>query len=382
MITPVFAYTDESGNTGLEIFDRAQPIFYTLTLLAKEDLNLSAAGPVADWCRHLAVSELHAGELGVGRLAQIAPSICEYIMEVKPLFIVTSVEKRHMAPMKFVDTVLDSGLNEAVSGFSHWLRPLRLRLAHDILRHMSPRAERDFWAAFRRRDIAKFRDVINRVESSIAMRESDRRVRQLLGDALRWASKRPEDLLVKQSRLDAPNLVAFSGIIHGLHDMLKGTPLRVATFVHDEQNEFMKSFRAMYDLAHRFRFEQKHDLWAEWEAADTFDCPLTEQASSSAPALQIVDVLLWLLRRCLERGTTGDPGCDELLAPLLVIGVMHEFSRKQLVESLAESTARILTKTPTAKHLERGLQLRDETERARVRRMTESEQGPSESGGG
>ncbi len=368
--TPIFAYTDEAGNTGLNIFDRDQPVFHTLTLFAKQDLNAEAAGPVAEWCAALGVDELHAADLGVGRLSTIATSMNEFIMAVNPLFVVTAVEKRHLAAMKFADTVLDSGLNEAVAGFHYWSRPWRLRMSLDLANHMTPRCEREFWEAYRRCDYAKFSEIADRVESSIAIKVRDRRARQLLGDALKWASKHPEELLVKQTKLDAPNLVAFSFILQALHQMFKETSYRVKVFVHDEQNEFMKSFRMMYDAVSRFRFEDKSPaLLPDWEEAETFDCPLTEETSSSAPALQLVDVLLWLLRRFLAKGTTGSKECDELLVPLLIMGTVHEFSRQQLLDSVEELLRKIMTTDVTPKALRDGAKLLQAMEEARIARM-------------
>jgi len=128
----VCAYTDESGNTGLNLFDRNQPYFFTMTLAAKQDLNLLAAAQVARRCQLLGVDRLHAAELGLGRLSLIAGELLDFLMEATPLFVVTRVEKHHVAAMKFVDTVLDSGNNSAVGGLHYWARPMRLRLALDL----------------------------------------------------------------------------------------------------------------------------------------------------------------------------------------------------------------------------------------------------------
>jgi hypothetical protein len=154
----LYAYTDESGNTGLDIFNRDQPVFYTLTLFSKSDLNLSSRSVVDEWCNRLGVPELHAGELGVRRLATIAPDMLTFIMTERPLFLMTAVEKRHMAAMKFADTVLDAGLNKAMSSMHYNARPFRLRLALDLASHMTPRMERAFWAAYEKQDLSGFRD--------------------------------------------------------------------------------------------------------------------------------------------------------------------------------------------------------------------------------
>ena len=80
----LFAYTDETGNTGLKIFDDAQPFFHTLTIIAREDLSKVVAPLVSEWCATLKVNELHASELGVGRLERVAPQMLEFLMRERP----------------------------------------------------------------------------------------------------------------------------------------------------------------------------------------------------------------------------------------------------------------------------------------------------------
>jgi hypothetical protein len=43
---PLYAYVDETGNTGHNLFDAAQPHFYTAALITKGDFDLSFAKPI------------------------------------------------------------------------------------------------------------------------------------------------------------------------------------------------------------------------------------------------------------------------------------------------------------------------------------------------
>jgi hypothetical protein len=331
----LFAYTDETGNTGLKIFDEAQPYFHTLTLVGRRDLNKAVAPWVSRWCATLGVDELHASELGVGRLERVAPSMLEFLMSERPLFIFTTVEKRHLSVMKFADTVLDC---PAVTGFHYGHRAWRLRMCLSIAQHFTPDSEREFWDAFNRKDYELFVKVAARVESSLMAGSKDLRERELVGDPLRWAMKHPEDLLVRAGHLDSPNIVAFGFVIHALHAILLNTGLRVKTFIHDEQNQFMGAFHRMYEMLHKFRAEEQVDTpFTEWKQADTFNCPLTKATSKGTPALQLVDTLLWLLKRFVSKGTTGGTACDALLAPIFAVGFGQEFSRQQLEDEVAEA---------------------------------------------
>jgi len=366
----LFAYTDETGNTGLKIFDDAQPFFHTLTIIAREDLSKVVAPLVSEWCATLKVNELHASELGVGRLERVAPQMLEFLVRERPLFIFTTVEKRHLSVMKFADAVLDS---PAVTGLHYGHRAWRLRMCLSIAKHFSPSDEREFWDAFNRRDLELFVRVVDRVENSLMTCSRDARERELVGDALRWAMKHPEDLLMRAGHLDSPNIVAFGFVIHAIHSMFHSTGLRVKTFIHDEQNQFMGAFRRMYDILCKRRGDERPDNpFIDWKEADTFDCPLTRADSKEAPALQLVDTLLWLLKRYFTRGTTGGTACDALLTPLLAVGTGHEFSRRQLEEEVAETIQQLLrTFASSPALLQQARVFRDRLEETRQRNMRE-----------
>ena len=74
------AYTDESGNTGNNLFDPNQPWFWTGTLLAPSDFDHSAFGYMSRWRERLDVDELHGSEIGLHRLERIAHGF----YEIKP----------------------------------------------------------------------------------------------------------------------------------------------------------------------------------------------------------------------------------------------------------------------------------------------------------
>jgi hypothetical protein len=214
---PVNAYTDESGNTGDDVFNVDQPDFYTLTLVAKDDLNVLAAPHVARWSHDLGVTELHGNELGVGRLETIAESMLSFIIEARPLFILTVVEKRHVVTMKLVDLVLDSGLNDAVSPIHYSNRFMRLGLADIIAERLSPKAQVDFWRVYAQKDGEGLRQILGRLRWNIVNRCDDQRARQLIVDAIDWASRHVEVFVAHpRGAGDTPNVVAFSLLLHGL----------------------------------------------------------------------------------------------------------------------------------------------------------------------
>lgn len=66
--TPLFAYVDESGNTGRNIFDTAQPDYYTAALARSRLVNRSRGGAAAFGAHDEAVD--HQVDLGM-KLADI-----------------------------------------------------------------------------------------------------------------------------------------------------------------------------------------------------------------------------------------------------------------------------------------------------------------------
>jgi hypothetical protein len=44
-----YAYTDESGNTGLNLFDKNQPIFWTGTLVAYADVDSNTVRSIGSY---------------------------------------------------------------------------------------------------------------------------------------------------------------------------------------------------------------------------------------------------------------------------------------------------------------------------------------------
>jgi hypothetical protein len=64
----LFAYTDESGNTGQNLFDEAQPYFWTGTLITNADVDITGQAAHKKWISRLGVPELHGNELGIARI--------------------------------------------------------------------------------------------------------------------------------------------------------------------------------------------------------------------------------------------------------------------------------------------------------------------------
>ena len=77
----MWAYIDETGNTGNRIFDPEQPIFITAAMMTRANFDLTRSASVANIAASLGVKALHANELGFSRIEAIAPSVFRTLKE-------------------------------------------------------------------------------------------------------------------------------------------------------------------------------------------------------------------------------------------------------------------------------------------------------------
>lgn len=376
------AYTDESGNTGLNVFDGSQPFFHTFTMISELELNVELAPAVKRWSDIVCHAELHGSALGTQGIELIAQEIRSALSTAQCRFVVTTVEKEHSARLKLADTVLDSGLNPKVGGIHYHNRWLRFGLAEVFLvdEIFQRRQVRRFWDAYRNQDLPAFAHVVDQIRWRLAMADIDARRQELLSEALEFAYTHPRELLTsRRSELDSPNVVAFSLLVNSLHRLL-GEGIRVESFVHDEQNEFAKSFRWIYDLLTQCELtDDRLDLPSIRDAQTSFDCPLLMQESASAPALQLVDVLLWLYKRDINIGLDRTSACGDLVSFVIDRCMLNEFTRYQFRRDLALARNRIMSLPLTDEQLEQGRELANKLERKRKKRLlSRSDATPSE----
>ena len=69
----MFFFIDESGNTGNNLFDASQPVLCYGTLSSKRNPDVLAKRDHAAMLRKLGVTYLHANELGLSRVTEVAP---------------------------------------------------------------------------------------------------------------------------------------------------------------------------------------------------------------------------------------------------------------------------------------------------------------------
>jgi hypothetical protein len=142
---PLYAFVDETGNTGHNLFDEAQPDFFTAALITKGDFDDYYRDQALALTDTLGVKSLHGKELGLGRIEAIAVDFLSLLKRAKANFFISRVEKRYLLAAKVFDSLFDSGENAAVAWHHYNLQPLRLTLAFKVAMIIDLHTAKLFW---------------------------------------------------------------------------------------------------------------------------------------------------------------------------------------------------------------------------------------------
>lgn len=112
---PIYAWIDETGNTGVNIFDEAQPDFLTAALITKGDIDLTCGSRLARLAARVGQPELHGNEMGIAGLEKISRELLDLYQAADAHFFLSRVEKKYLLCTKLFDTLFDSGENAAVA---------------------------------------------------------------------------------------------------------------------------------------------------------------------------------------------------------------------------------------------------------------------------
>jgi len=303
-------YVDESGHTGPNLFDPNQPILYYGVLSSRVNLDVLLESRLASQRRSLGVARLHAAELGVGRLVEVAPAIIRLVKQYDIRFDVYRVAKPDHAIICFFDQVFDHGVNPAITWTGYWT-PMRYVLLLKLASLFDEDLARLAWDAriTPNADVALpvmqqvCRELRNRVD-----RLPDLRSRQLIGDTLAWAEANPKEILYnvpsKKDMLQVtPNVVGFQSVMQCIAARIKATGVQASRIVVDQQSQFNKAQKTLsefYQAARGFKAPMGPGL-PMVDHTNVPTVPIEFSSSSSSAGLELADVHLWIFKRVLER---------------------------------------------------------------------------------
>lgn len=305
----MFFYVDESGHTGPNLFDSAQPMLYYGVLSSRLNLDVVAEPSLASIRRNLQVPRLHAAELGVGRLVDISEGLVRLAKRLEMRFDIWRVAKPDHAIICFFDQVFDQGMNPAVTWTSYWT-PLRYALLLKLASLFDEELARKAWAARIEPKDQVALPLMQEVCVELRLRTHslpDARSRQLISDALTWAEKNASGLSYnvasKKDMLQiTPNVIGFQSVMHGIAERIKMTGRQASRIVVDQQSQFNKAQKTLAEF-----FQSSRGLKAsmgpgmpEVDHSKMPKAPIEFSSSVGSAGLELTDIHLWIFRRVME----------------------------------------------------------------------------------
>lgn len=320
-------YIDESGHTGPNLFDSAQPMLYYGVLSCPLNADVVAADTLKNLRKRVGVPRLHAAELGNAGLVPLTNDLLKLQKRLDLRFDLYRVAKPDHAIISFFDQVFDVGLNPAVTWTGYWT-PLRYVLLLKLATLFDEDLARLVWEARLERDDAHCHQIVTSVCNNLLVRIEhlpDARSRQLIGDTLSWAAKNPGELSYnskgKAEQLSVmPNMIGFQSVMIGIAKRLLKAKRNASRIVVDQQSQFNKSQKTLaqyYAAASSVQFANGPGL-PEISFKGAPDIPIEISSGTVSSGLELVDIYLWVFKRLLE---------EKDVAPELVMLAKTQFHR-------------------------------------------------------
>ena len=316
----MYAYIDESGNTGMNLFDLAQPYFFHVAMSSPVDFDSVFQQRIDSIAHTAGVHYLHASELGESGVESIARELIDLVEFSQARFHFAFVVKRDSAAIKFYDAIFDSGENPAAP-ITYGTRLLRLGLLLKFATLLEFNDAKTFWQAMTSSHSVKAESVAVSVIDNVLQRIDtlpDSRSRELIGDTLCWARNNIGEFSFwswrKSERYgQLPNLYTLPQLFSGIYKSAKIWDDKVEKIIHDQQGQFSGTLRQWHSLFEGFDHEPVYHFGdTPIQFADIRDSEFEIGDSKVSSGLQLVDIVLWIFSRFISNRSLG-PFSSELL---------------------------------------------------------------------
>lgn len=376
----MFAVVDETGNTGSNLFDEAQPDFFSGALVTKANFDILRGLALRRICQQNNIPALHASVLGFSIIEQLAPQLLILIKRSDARFIISRVEKRYLLATKVFDTFFDSGENPAAPWHVYNVRALRLILCFKVATLLTDEIARDFWEMLMARNEQKARQQIPRICDAILERVPllvDDRSRKIVRETLSWSRSHPEALDIFIPRRQAknghmPNMVAFINLLDGLENLSKSWKRPVRKIVHDRQSQFEASFEEWHKLYSNASDEPIYRPGEVVVIQKVKGSSFEISSSDESAGIQIVDTVLWLFRQHLA-GKNIPPNCAEILEYFFRKARYNDFSFKGVGDQVESLVGRMMAAGVSPEDMESGQQILRNLEEDRRNQISQYE---------
>jgi len=344
----MFFHIDESGNTGNNLFDLNQPRLSYGVLSSRTNVDALCKNIHRKILNKINDEQIHANELGIGGLCNIASELIELQKKMHFDFDYYFIDKDAYALVKFFEAVFDAGLNEAVKWEAYWT-PMRFMLIHKLSILFDEALIKESWRLCTAKRIEKHKDDIVQLLSALKERTEasvlDKRSKELIIDAFDFGISNPTkiDFGSADPKMDSPNAIGFQFVVAAIaRKVRKKNRKKASSIIIDRQSEFNKSqitthyrqgliANGIRNAPHNEKeYYLRHPLHAGLEHDEIMlkglpDNELTVTKSSESIGLQVVDVYLWIANKLIS----GNQVPDELMA------LWNKFSNRSLIDGIS-----------------------------------------------
>ncbi|MGD9668816.1 MAG: DUF3800 domain-containing protein [Hyphomicrobiaceae bacterium] len=376
----MFAFVDETGNTGANLFDEDQPYFLTAALISKSDFDLVYGPSIQALCVRLGVPQLHANQLKPDQLDQAAQAVLRILKKADARFFVSRVEKKYLAATKLFDTIFDAGENKGVPAHIYNIRALRMMLMFRVATMLDYGIAKYFWSALMEPKQEKAQEMFVAVCEQLRTRVDqlpDQKTKKLVDDGLTWAIKHPDEIkmhskgkLARYGHL--PNMVAFGNLLDGLEKQSIAWNRPVRRITHDRQMQFETSLARWHELFSNASPDPIFLPGEKYVFQKVFGSEFCVSSADKSAGIQVTDLMLWILRRISHEIQISEE-CARLFGFAARRGYMHDFTFKHVSAEAERLVRRMLASEPDPVALQKAKEYIAQDEARRTRMLAEPE---------
>lgn len=376
----MFAFVDETGNTGRNLLDEAQPDFFTAALITKSDFDLVYPGAVGRIAKSLGVEALHGKELRLNNVEKVARDLRQLFKKADARFFISRVEKRYLLATKLFDALFNSGENAAVAWHNYNIRPLKIMFAFKVATLITEGIGQRFWDCLLEKNEAKVKAALPEICVSLLERVNilpDQRSREIVTAGLEWARDHPDAIHMHLDSNQArkghmPNLVAFANLLEGLEGFSKRWARPVRRITHDHQSEFENTLKEWHELYTTASPEPINWAGETYVVQRVVGSSFEMKADDDSVGIQAVDVVLWLYLQ-FTRKVTIPRESTRLLNYVFRKAYLSDFSFDGVHDAIEKRWGAIMRGEMTPEDEARARQMLEGAEERRLKSMAQYE---------
>ena len=366
----VFIYADESGHSGKEIFNEQSPLYYQGAIISIGDIESKIAPIIQRYCEKHGLERLHGYELGEERVNSLCTELLEVLNGTEWIFHYTILQKRYIAPTKFVDTVFDSFDNPAVNPFWYTTELFRHMLCILIDDMMEGGLDVEFWGYYLKDDTEGLVKICSELLEKTPY-IFDKRACEVVTAGLTYAIENPEifNLIAAKGKSaykkETPNIIAFSSLLTATHRFCKEHEVSVSELVHDQSDEFKGTMREYHRIFFGVDYEEDKFGGIPLFKRVEYDLGVFKlESSKKSYGLQVADLFLWLIQREIT-----DKNLEKTKAKILDNSDDFFISREMSLTIIKARHFQLMQQEMTPEMVEAGKKLNNKIEANQLARM-------------